>query len=142
MLRHLRKCERKGFVLDWNKEGPWGSSWPHVMSHSSEICWWGDAGLGSSSFWFILRVSVVSFGARGLGERFVEKSGNCREELGWGAQVVTILCSLDLVVGLCRSESWMETAPAQNRVSRGSLADGPGLTMPVLFKWGHLFPYS
>lgn len=31
----------------------------------------------------------------------------------------------------------METTPAQNLgVSRGSLADGPGLTMPVLFKWG------
>ena len=55
-----------------------------------------------------------------MGESFVEKSGNCREELDWGAQVVTILCSLDLVVGLCRWESQMETAPAQNRVSRGS----------------------
>ena len=88
------------------------------------------------------RVSVVSFRARGLGESFVEKSGNCREELDWEAQVVTILCSLDLVVGLCRWESQMERAPAQNRVSRGSLADGPGLTTSALFKSGHLFPYS
>lgn len=76
MLRRLRKGERKGFVLDWNKGGPWGSSWPCVMSHSSEICRWGDTRLGSSSFLFILRVSVVSFRAHGLGESFAEKSVN------------------------------------------------------------------
>lgn len=72
----------------------------------------------------------------------MENNAFYREELGWGAQVVTILCSLDLVVGLCRWESQMETAPVQNRVSRDGLADGSGLTMSALFKPAHLFPYS
>lgn len=89
MVRHLRKGEERD-LLDWNKEGPGGPHGPHVMSHSSEICWWGDAGLGSSSFWFILRVSVVSFRACGLGESFVEKVEIVRRA-GLRAQVVTIL---------------------------------------------------
>lgn len=59
------------------------------------------------------------------------------------AQVVTILCSLDLVVGLWQvGELDGDSTSAEQGESRGSLADGPGLTMRVLFKWGHLFTYS
>ena len=50
----------------------------------------------------------------------MENNALYREVLDWAAQVVTIFCSLDLVVGLYRWESQIEIAPVQNKVGRGT----------------------